>query len=100
VKRHECVLIVPKFKPGDQPPAGYLEWHDWADVQHRAGIRQSKCDVCGLWRYPQEVCCNAPRTSIRAWKALVSEAERAQARRERVIDKALKKAGLPGRATP
>jgi hypothetical protein len=44
------------FKPGDQPPQGYVAWHEWAAVQHRAGMRQRQCQKCGLWRYPQEVC--------------------------------------------
>ena len=26
------------FKPGDQAPAGYLAWHEWAEVQHKAGL--------------------------------------------------------------
>lgn len=45
------------FKPGDPPPSGYLDWHEWARVQHKAGLRQKQCRECGLWRYPQETCC-------------------------------------------
>ena len=50
-----CLLIQPHFNPGDKPPenAGYLEWHEWADVQHKAGIRQSRCP-CGKLITPQE----------------------------------------------
>lgn len=45
----------PAFKPGDQPPSsGYIAWHSWADAQHRAGLRQSRCRRCELWWYPQE----------------------------------------------
>lgn len=53
-----CVLIIPEFKPGDPPPDGYLQWHEWARVQHKNGLKQRKCRVCGLWRFPQEKCCD------------------------------------------
>ena len=43
--------------PGDQPPELYLKWHAWAEVQYRAGLRQRRCPHCGLWRFPQERCC-------------------------------------------
>ena len=46
--------IMPEFKPGDLPPSGYLEWHEWADVQRKAGIRQHRCKSCGKWVTPQE----------------------------------------------
>ena len=50
-----CLLIMPEFKPGDKPPedAGYLEWHEWAEVQRKAGIKQRLCK-CGKWITPQE----------------------------------------------
>lgn len=52
-----CLLIMPFFKAGDKPPvnAGYLEWHEWADVQHKAGIRQTQCAGCRKWITPQEL---------------------------------------------
>ncbi len=51
-----CLLIIPHFKPGDKPPEeGYLEWHEWAEVQWKSGLRQSRCNGCGLWMFPQEV---------------------------------------------
>ena len=53
-----CVLIEPNFKTGDQPPTGYLEWHSWATVQARAGLKQRRCPTCRLWRFPQEPCLN------------------------------------------
>lgn len=53
-----------EHKKGDPPPTGYLDWHEWADVQHKAGLRQVQCGVCGLWRFPQElsvkVKCSSP----------------------------------------
>lgn len=50
-----CLLVIPRFKPGDPRPEGYLEWHEWAEVQHKAGLRQSRCKGCGNWMFPQEV---------------------------------------------
>ncbi len=50
--------LVPVFKPGDQPPDGYIAWHEWAKVQHRGGLRQFRCRTCGLYRFPQETCCH------------------------------------------
>ena len=46
---------TPDFKPGDQAPDGYLAWHEWAEVQHKAGLRQQECGRCLKWRYPQEL---------------------------------------------
>ena len=51
-----CLLVMPKYKPGDPAPEGYLQWHEWASVQHKAGLRQRWCPVCGKWFYPQEDC--------------------------------------------
>ena len=43
------------FKPGDQAPTGYLDWHEWAEIQSKAGLRQKECGRCGRWKYPQEL---------------------------------------------
>lgn len=46
------------WKPGDLPPtekSDYLGWHAWAEVQHKAGLRQQQCGDCGGWFYPQEL---------------------------------------------
>lgn len=46
------------WKPGDQPPADesdYLGWHEWAGVQHKAGLRSKQCGRCCKWKYPQEL---------------------------------------------
>lgn len=50
-----CILEQSDYKPGDPAPEGYLAWHEWAEVQHKAGLRQVECGRCGLWRYPQEL---------------------------------------------
>ena len=49
------MCVEPDFKPGDQAPSGYLAWHEWAEVQHKAGLRQKQCGRCGKWNYPQEL---------------------------------------------
>ena len=37
------------------PPSGYLAWHEWAEVQHKAGLKQKECGRCGKFFYPQEL---------------------------------------------
>jgi hypothetical protein len=55
MKPIRCIVdVMPVFKAGDPQPEGYNEWHEWARVQHKAGLRQKKCPNCGLWNYPQE----------------------------------------------
>ena len=53
------IHITPKFKAGDLPPDGYLEWHEWAAVQIAAGIWQKLCDDCDKFHTPQELPCKA-----------------------------------------
>lgn len=50
-----CILFAGDYKKGDQPPQGYTEWHRWADVQHRSGLRQKRCKYQRL-HFPQEKC--------------------------------------------
>ena len=49
------ITVMPTFKPGDQPPEGYLQWHEWAEVQRKAGIEQVVCCKCCKWKTPQEL---------------------------------------------
>lgn len=49
------VCVQPTFKAGDPAPEGYLAWHEWAEVQHRAGLRQKICQRCWTWKFPQEM---------------------------------------------
>ena len=49
------LLVADEYKPGDPAPEGYLAWHEWAAVQHKAGLRQEPCGQCGKWKYPQEI---------------------------------------------
>ena len=56
ILRQGAILTVgDDYKPGDMPPKGYLAWHEWADIQHKAGLRQVQCGRCGKWRFPQEL---------------------------------------------
>ena len=50
-----CILVQADYKPGDLPPEGYLAWHEWAEVQHKAGLRQKECGRCNKWFYPQQL---------------------------------------------
>ena len=52
---HGVLTVGGDYKPGDQSPEGYLAWHEWAEVQHKAGLRQKECAKCGRWKYPQEL---------------------------------------------
>lgn len=36
------------------------EWHEWAKAQAKAGLKQSQCPVCHLWKFPQEKCNDHP----------------------------------------
>lgn len=64
-RRWLCIHVVPVFQPGDPPPTGYIEWHEWARVQLRAGIRQKRCLTCKLWKFPNERCaCTTPPREI------------------------------------
>lgn len=56
-KRIPGALILEQadYKPGDLPPEGYLAWHEWAEVQRKAGVKQVECGRCGKWQTPQEL---------------------------------------------
>ncbi|QIG67287.1 hypothetical protein EVB37_051 [Rhizobium phage RHph_TM3_3_3] len=49
------IHIIPKYRGGDPAPKGYLEWHEWARVQLRAGLRQQRCGKCKRYKFPQEL---------------------------------------------
>lgn len=52
--RRNRARALSDYKKGDPAPTGYIAWHAWADVQHRAGLRQKQCARCLLWYFPQE----------------------------------------------
>ena len=47
--------VAGDYNAGDQPPTGYTDRHEWAAVQHKAGLRQKKCTLCSKFKYPQEI---------------------------------------------
>lgn len=48
------ITFTPEQRVGSPAPEGYLDWHEWAEVQHKAGLRQVECSRCARWCYPQE----------------------------------------------
>lgn len=63
--RGAVILAQDDYKPGGPAPEGYLAWHEWAAVQHKAGLRQQKCVLCGLWCFPQELSEQLVRTKMK-----------------------------------
>ena len=63
---------MPDFNPGDQAPEGYLDWHEWAEVQHKAGLRQKECGRCGKWKYTQQLSDQIDRIEAKSRKGLVT----------------------------
>lgn len=68
-----CLLVQSAYKPGDLPPEGYLAWHEWAEVQRKAGIKQVQCGCCGLWRTPQELSDRTMKWIVRSRKCAVEQ---------------------------
>ena len=66
------ICTTPDFKPGDQAPEGYLTWHEWAEVQHKAGLRQKECGRCGKFKYPQELSDQIDRHEAKSRKGPVT----------------------------
>lgn len=87
------LLVMPSYKAGSQAPTGYLQWHAWAEVQHKAGLRQKQCGRCGLWRFPQQLSAATDKATLQSRKGPVTvetpicndcgtqETQRAQARK-------------------
>ena len=76
--------FLPTWKPGSQPPNGYIAWHSWAEAQHKAGLRQSWCVHCELWKYPQEKCCGAVRIDAKTFDRTAKKHIGAEAFREEI----------------
>lgn len=55
MRRAVFICGVGAYQAGDPAPAGYLEWHEWARVQVRAGLRQEWCVVHERYHFPQEI---------------------------------------------
>ena len=86
------LLVMPEYKAGDPEPTGYLQWHEWAAVQHKAGLRSKECGRCGRWNYPQQLSEVTDKAELQSRKGLVTvetpvcnecnTAKRAQAQKE------------------
>ena len=66
------MLVQQDYKPGDQAPEGYLAWQEWAEVQHKSGLRQKECGRCGLWRYPQQLSSTEDKCTLQSRKGPVT----------------------------
>jgi len=49
------MAIAGEYEVGSQAPEGYRQWHEWAEVQYKAGLRQTMCPGCKKFMFPQEV---------------------------------------------
>ena len=96
--KHLHFDAVPQYKPGDPRPEGYMQWHEWARIQHRAGLRQRRCPVCLRWRFPQEICCHEERPAYQRTAAGAGHADCPRFHRRR-LPPCLPQAGRPQRGT-
>jgi len=48
-----------------------LAWHEWAEVQHKAGLRQKECGRCGKRKYLQELSDRIDRHEAKSRKGTV-----------------------------
>lgn len=49
------LTLAGEYQPGDPPPSGYCDWHEWAQVQLAAGLEPVRCGVCLRFKFPQEL---------------------------------------------
>jgi len=47
--------VAGDYKPGDPPPDGYLDRHEWARIQMLNNLKQAQCCWCCKWFFPQEL---------------------------------------------
>jgi hypothetical protein len=64
--------IMQRWPKACTAPAGYNDWHEWAEAQHLHGLTQSNCKTCGRYRFPQELnalgTCADQHDCLRFWK--------------------------------
>lgn len=53
-------------------PSGYLAWHEWAQLQSKAGLKQVACGRCGKWNFPQELALAVDRNTMQGRKGPVA----------------------------
>jgi len=46
--------IKKAWPKGCQPPAGYVDWSEWAEAQDAHGLLQTQCRHCKRYFFPQE----------------------------------------------
>lgn len=44
-----------KYEVGSEAPEGYIAWHSWAAEQVKGGLKQTRCSICSLLWFPQEL---------------------------------------------
>lgn len=64
-KRVSWLTVTGTYKPGDPPPSGHNDWHAWAEVQHKAGLRQQRCGICSRFKFPQEIARTERRETVK-----------------------------------
>ena len=60
------VLAQKEYEPGALAPFGYLAWHEWAEAQYKAGLRQDQCGRCSEWKFPQEMSSLVDRNKLQS----------------------------------
>lgn len=48
VKGHHVPLHPEECEPHTESPAGYLQWHEWAEKMGKTHVPR-QCRGCGLW---------------------------------------------------
>ena len=43
------------YPKGCAPPSGYVAWHQWAKAQGAHGLKQTRCEQCRRYLFPQEL---------------------------------------------
>jgi hypothetical protein len=43
-----------EWPKGCAPPVGYVPWSNWAEAQTLHGLKQTLCDKCERYYFPQE----------------------------------------------
>lgn len=52
---NSIIDVIPTFKIGDPCPEGYGARIEWNNVHARAGLKQERCGMCMLWKWPHEM---------------------------------------------
>lgn len=55
-ERNRKARLKRDWPKGSMPPAGYADWHEWAEAQELHGLKQRWCRACLTYLFPQEKC--------------------------------------------